>query len=246
MTQPPTPQPDEVAPRTGEQSGGVDVSGGQVRSGRDIAGRDIVTGYSAEAVQRLIVTVGALVFVTAFCFFSGGLIVGIGALQALGKPVRSSEAAALSMQNKLNAIARLPSDTRFTVPFTEDEISSYVRFIAGPPLGLNDGKVRLLEPPGRLIVAGEWKALNNLPVAATFRLGPGDKPLRLESAAAQVLPTGDSPFGWVAVPNAVVEPTVGQIDERLFSNVRIETVRGGIAVTGGVRQPEWSLTGVKK
>ena len=64
-------------------------------SGGDVVGRDKVTqttttvtnvGMTPEAVRRLVITVGALVFVTAFCFFSGGLVVGAVALQASGPP----------------------------------------------------------------------------------------------------------------------------------------------------------------
>ena len=65
---------------------------GDVNVGGDIVGRDKVTqttttvtnvGMAPEAVRRLVITVGVMVFVTALCFFSGGLVVGAAALQAL-------------------------------------------------------------------------------------------------------------------------------------------------------------------
>src|SRR5262245_5155242 len=147
-----------------ETSPGVKIRSRQdVNVSGDIAGRDVVknttntttntttnVGFSIDAVQRLVIAVGLMVFITAACFFSGGVAVGGVALAALNKQVGSSPDAAVSMQSKLSQIRALGPGVPFQFTFSEDEISSYLRFIAGPPMGVSDGKVRLLEP-GKLV-----------------------------------------------------------------------------------------------
>src|SRR5688572_15807355 len=179
---PPEPEADETYP-------GVKIrSRRDVNVDGDLAGRDIVkntttttthVGFGIDAVQRLVIAVGLMVFITAACFFSGGVAVGGVALAALKKNVGSSLEAANSMQAKLDEIRALGPGIPFQFTFSEDEISSYLRFIAGPPMGVTDGKVRLLEP-GKLVMGGQADQLGGLPFAATFEVQydtPG-QPLR--------------------------------------------------------------------
>ncbi|MEP7199646.1 MAG: hypothetical protein ABI874_07510, partial [Chloroflexota bacterium] len=56
-----------------------DVRGKQIGVEIDGSVGTVTTGFSAQAVQRLVITVGVLVFVTAVCFLSGGIVIGIGA-----------------------------------------------------------------------------------------------------------------------------------------------------------------------
>ena len=207
--QPPSPQ--EPA------EGGVQIGGQQVSVGGDVAGHDIVrtthVGFSPEAVQKMVITVGVLVFITAACFFSGGVVVGSAAIVALDRKVGSSIVAANRMQAKLEAVQSLPAGQRFRLTFTEDEISSYVRFIAGPQIGLTDGKVRLLDAT-TLVVGGRVSSLGNLPVAATFELQDiTSEPLRLKAAAIQLVQLRNTTFGWVSVPTAVLEPFAQQLNQ---------------------------------
>lgn len=218
-----------------------DTSGrDQIQAGRDVVGRDViggdsagrdviksettVTGFSAAAVQRLVITVGVMVFATAVCFFSGGLAVGALVLNRLGEPVNSNQAAALSMQAKLAAAQNLPSDRPHALVFGEDELSSYVRFIVGPGIGLSDGRARLIEP-GVVAIGGRLQSLANLNVAATFSLQPGtDRKAKLESAAVQLLPTGGT-LGWVVVPNFLVASFADQINQSLGTGYAVLDVQ---------------------
>jgi hypothetical protein len=196
-------------------------------------------GFSAAEVQRLIITVGVLVFVTAACFFSGGVVVGGAAIAALNKPVASSPAKADVMESKLQEMSNLPPGESFALSFTEDEISSYFRFKVAPQIGINDGKIRLLDEPGQFVLGGQWQALGNLRVAATFRLEAGDKPMQLESAAVQVLDVGNSTFGWVAVPTPLLQPLTDQINGMITSRAQVEKVTpkwNGAWTVSGVKQ----------
>jgi len=225
---PPDPEADETYP-------GVKIRSRQdVNVDGDIAGRDVVknttntttnVGFSVDAVQRLVIAVGLMVFLTAACFFSGGVAVGGVALAALNKQVGSSEDAAISMQSKLDQIRALGPGVPFQFTFTEDEISSYLRFIAGPPMGVSDGKVRLLEP-GKLVMGGQANQLGGLPFAATFEVQynmPG-QPLRLTGAAIQLLKFGNSRFGWVVVPTALLQGVADQANAAIGEGYELNQI----------------------
>src|SRR5512143_1882516 len=111
MSEQPTPSEPREPAGTQNVSGGVTVQpGGDANVSGDVVGRDKVTqttstvtnvGMAPEAVRRLVITVGVMVFVTALCVFSGGLVVGEVALQALGRNVDSSPENAVAFQAKL-------------------------------------------------------------------------------------------------------------------------------------------------
>jgi hypothetical protein len=232
------PNPLPAAPPPAVQVGGNvggDVVGGDLHrtntAGRDIVGRDVVTttttthvGFSAAAVQRLLITVGAMIFVTAACFFSGGVFVGGAALAALNTNVNSNNpVAAAEFAQILQALESLPPGTPFQFTFTEEQISAYFRQVLAPRIGVSDGKVRLLAD-GRLVVGGQADDLGGLPFAATYTWQdtPGE-PLRLVSAAVQVLRVGPTSFGWVAVPTGLLGSTAGRVNE-LFGSVQLVDV----------------------
>jgi hypothetical protein len=116
------------------------------------------------------------------------------------------------MQHKLGVIQSLPPGQEVNVTFTEDELSSYFRFVIGPQMGIEQGKVRLVDEDS-LVVAGEFSALGNRNVAATFDIQttPGE-PLELTGAAFQAFGSGQRRLGWVAIPQAFLEPYAEQIN----------------------------------
>ena len=228
---------------------GGDVAGRDVvkttTAGRDVVGGDVVTttatthvGFSAEAVQRLLITVGALVFVTAFCFFSSGFVLGGAALVALDRPVGSSQDAAGSFAAGLAALQNLAPGETATFTFTEDEISSYFRFVVAPSLGglnVSDGRVRLLDD-GRLVVGGQAGALGGVNFAATFEVTDAiGRPLDLQAAAVRLLPTRGTAFGWVLVPTAALGG-VEQSLNALFGNIQI------LRLTPSANGQAWTVT----
>jgi hypothetical protein len=224
---------------------GGDVAGRDLHktttAGRDVVGGDVVTttniGFTLQAVQRLVITVGLMVFVTAFCFFSSGFVLGGAALAALNRPVASSPEAATTFAEKLAALQQLAPGQTATFSFTEQEISSYFRFVVAPGLsgiGIEDGKVRLLGDD-QLVVGGQAQALGGVSFAATFRVTdrPG-QPLDLQAAAVQALPTG-TPFGWLLLPNRQLQGVERSLND-LFAGVQIVDTQPG-------PQPEsWTVT----
>lgn len=231
------------------EAGGDVVGGNQITAGGDAAGRDViksavtVTGFSEKAVQRLLLTVGVMVFVTAACFFSGGVLLGSRVFTELSRPPQnasgqdtgSSLEAASSLQRKLEAANELPRGQPARLAVSEDELSSYFQIVAGPGLGIQAGRVRFIGD-NQLAVYGELEAQGNLPFVATLRLRPGsDQVVQAESVAVQLIRIQNSTFGWAAVPVSVAAPAVDSLSSILSS---------GFSVTGV--QPEtaynWVVT----
>jgi hypothetical protein len=241
--QSPTPSPDPQRPNINIQAGD-DLNAGTFVGGNltTTATTNTAIGFNASQVQRLIITVAVLIFVTAGCFFSGGLALGVGALAALNSQAfASSMEAAQSFQSKLEDLRSLSPGQAFVFNFTEDELSSYIKFILGPQIGFapETGKARLLEP-GQLVIGGELVSLGNVPVAATFEVtNEVGAPLKLKGAAVQVLKLGDSPFGWMAVPTVVLQDVETNINQ-LFGPVQLQQVVDDSTQATNA----WSVTGV--
>jgi len=219
-----------------------DVVGGDLNqeqnAGRDIVGRDEVTntttnttttnvGFSAAMVQRLIVTVGALVAATAACFFVLGTVSAVGLTVAFERFVPPNQTAADSFAANLAALRALPPGQPYEFSFTEEEISSYFHLMLEPNLNgeIRDGEVRLLNAR-QLALRGQAKRLGGLQFAATFewqKNKPG-APLELTGALVHLLPLGKSPLGWVPLPVAALRPVETMLNS-LFGNVAIVDVK---------------------
>jgi hypothetical protein len=219
----------------------------QMNIGGDVAGRDVLkstttnVGFGFKEVQRLVITVGVLVFVTALIFFSGGIAVGVVAFKALARPVNSQNPeAAARFEGFVTELRGLQSGQPFIFQFKEEEISSYFRLTLAPQIGVTDGKVRLLDQPGKLVVGGEAAQIGNLPFIAAFDVvdTPG-APLKLTSAAVHILQIKDSSFGWVFVPAFALQSIADKLNH-IFTNVQISTVE----VNAPAPDPVWTVTGV--
>lgn len=239
--------------------GGVDIRGGDVRAGHDIvagdvniagdsiSGRTVIVerGYSASEVQRLVLIVGALVFVTGAVFFVLGALSVSAVTAALDRPLPngSSEVAALRMQNRIQQLNNLQPGEPFRVTFTEEELSSYFRFVLGPQVGVSEGKARLMDTPGQIAIGGNLDALNGRPFAAQLNVTTGEMPFQLQGAWLKVVPTPGT-FGWVPVT-----PLARDLGERLntllFGQVQFTQVVQG-PVQADVDNRILVLTGVAK
>ena len=225
---PPSPRPEpEPAPS------GVEIdSAGQVTVGGDVAGRDVIrhttqVGFSAAAVQRLLLTVGGLVLVTAICFFAGGLLVGATFVAVLSRPVAVLPSAAQSMQATLDGLMSLPPGTPFEASFSEVELNSYWELVLGPQVGLSPGTgaARLLDD-GRLVLAGNFAALGNLRALAVVapQVNTPGQLFRIDSVAVQAVSLGDGSLGWLPVPAGVLQPLLGTVSELAGPNVEFTGV----------------------
>jgi hypothetical protein len=152
-----------------------------------------------------------MVFVTALCFFSGGIVVGFAALQAFQRPLPSTLPAAEGFQAGLNQVQALPSGQAFRWSYTETELSSYMRFILGPQIGF-DARARFLSSD-EVAFQGSWSGMLGLPVTVVTRMEADSPQLyHTVSAALQILPLPNSSLGWVALPASAVQPLVDAIN----------------------------------
>jgi len=226
-------------PPTDDSSGEINLRAGRdANVGGDVVGRDKVVqvGYSPAAVQRLLITVGVLVFVTAACFFSGGVATG-GAIAVLLQDRPASPEAAQMMQNKLNFIQNQPAGAPFQETFTEVELNSYVKYIAGPQMGFapGTGEARILDN-GQLAISGRLEALGNLRVVAIFapQTGPTDQLLKPVAAAVEILPLNNPAFGWVAAPPTLLADLDTSVNSALagVEFTSVTTAPGELTVSG--------------
>jgi hypothetical protein len=163
-------------------------------------------------VRRLVITVGVLVFVTALCFFATGAVAGAAALSAFQRELPSNPAAAEDFQRGLQTVQAAPAGVAFQWAFEENDLSSYMRFILGPQMGLGDtGKARFM-PSQQIAFKGNWPQIAGLPVMAVTTIQTGMQPVyRLDSSFVKLLPLGEN-LGWVPVPNSMLQPFVDQIN----------------------------------
>ena len=228
------------------------TAGGDATVGGDVVARDKTTtttthvGFSATQVQRLLLVVGGLVFITAACFFSGGLAVGFVAFNALKTPVGSSPEAAQRFSNSVDQIQALEPGEKFDFRFSDEELSSWVKFVAGPQIGFapETGRARIISA-NEIVIAGQLAAADNLPVIATltFTQDPA-RPIQIQSAAAKFLRVGgpaDS-FGYVAVPPAFL----GDVEQRINQLIGGVQITDTADISSQVGAPALSVEGVRK
>ncbi len=237
MSEQPTPPEPREPSVTQNVSGGVTVQpGGDANVGGDVVGRDKVTqttttvthvGMTPEAVRRLVITVGAMVFVTALCFFSGGLVVGAVALQALGRPVDSSLENAVAFQVKLDQVNAAEPGQLVVWGFTESELSAYFRHDLGLRIGIapETGRVRFL-PDGQVEFYGRWSGFFNLPVLVVTNIEKDSAALyHMQNAAVRLLGSESDLLGLMALPPFVVQPLVDAINADIGQQLIAKEIR---------------------
>ncbi len=215
---------------THRRSGGVDFGGDTAVSG-DVAGRDVIktettVGFSAKAVQRLIITVGAIVFLATALAFILGFFVASRIVADLRRPVASSPELAASLDAKLREAQGAPSGEMRNLEISEAELNSFVNREGGD-FGLTNAKARFVET-GLVAIGGNLDSLGGLEVAATFRLQENASQIvALESAGVRLLPFEGSALGWAALPNFAVADFADRVNQKLGSGYVITGVQAG-------------------
>jgi hypothetical protein len=263
MDRPPN-SPERPTPPPEPARDGIDIRGGDVRAARDIIAGDVniagdsisgqtvsvQRGYSAADVQRLVLIVGGVVFLTAACFFIFGAVSAAALVGVLNRPLPSGSPpeAGLRMQAKIDQLNSLAPGQQFRVAFTEEEVSSYFRNFAGPALGISNGKARFLDQPGQIALGGNLDSAGGLPFLAQLQVTTNATPLELQGVWVKLIPTPEGvTLGWIPV-TALVGNLGTRINAALFGKVQFTQ----IAQTGGGTGAQPSvgtnliLTGVAK
>jgi hypothetical protein len=223
MSEQPPQQSEPLEPSLTNVSGGANLQAADdITVGGDVVGRDKITqttvtnvGMSPEAVRRLVITVGGLVFVTALCFFAFGSVTAAAALSAFNRELPSSPQAAADFRHQLQIIDAAAPGKTFDWQFEETDLSSYIRFILGPQIGF-DGRARFLSSQ-QTSFKGPWSGAGNLPVMVVTTMQTQSAELyKTDRAYVQILPLGDN-LGWVPVPASLVQPLIDQFNQDIGS-----------------------------
>ncbi len=254
------PDPAAAERPTGDGRVGIET-GGDVTIGGHVVGRDMIStshtgvgtqtidtmnvGWSERAVIRLALVVGIMVFITAACFFSGGLAVGGLVYQSfVDRPLTPLPEQADAFQQQLDALDSVQSGETFTLVLSEDELNAFVHYRLGPQIGFTpgSGEARLINDNGmnQIAVRGDYEPLGGLPVIATFQLtdAPG-APLQLTGASARLFGGRNGGLGWVLVPVDWLRTVETQVNA-LLGNVQLSQA---VVPPGAPDGASWEVTG---
>jgi hypothetical protein len=233
-----SPRGEQAESDSKRRSGGVDFRGDATIAG-DVAGRDVIktettVGFGAKAVQRLVLAVGALVFVATALAFTLGFVVASRVVPDLQRSVASSPQLAASLDAKLQEAQAAPSGETRNLEISEAELNSFVNREGGD-FGLSNAEARFVES-GLVAIGGNLDSLGGLEVAATFRLQENaGQIVALESAGVRLLPFEGSALGWAALPNFAVADFADRVNQKLGSGYVITSVWSG-------GESDWNVT----
>ncbi|HZY41143.1 MAG TPA: hypothetical protein VFF59_03995, partial [Anaerolineae bacterium] len=115
---------------------------------------------------------------------------------------------------QMDTVAQMEPGDTYQLRFTEQELSSYLRLILGPQIGLSNARVRVLGN-GQFVVYGRYADLGGLPIMLVGGPQAGsDQLFNISQSSAQIVPVDAgqpntvSTLGWVPVPNAIVQPLI--------------------------------------
>lgn len=159
------------------------------------------TAGGLGALKPLVIFLVVLGVIVIGALLSGGIFVGP---EPCDRPVPLSPVASREFAAQIERAKRLgPGDVQM-LRFTEEMLNSYVHDFTAAQNLLGDGQARFVEP-GVVMICGEYEAAGNMIIAAKFRVFTNnDQPFQLDGVATRVINTGGT-FGWVAVPNVLVE-----------------------------------------
>ncbi|MFN8596421.1 MAG: hypothetical protein U0559_09595 [Anaerolineae bacterium] len=165
------------------------------------ASGDATAAGGLGALKPLVIFFVVIGVIIIGALLSGGIFVGPAPCD---RPVPLSPVASREFAAQIERAKRLgPGDVQ-ALRFTEEMLNSYVHDFTAAQNLLGKGQARFVEP-GVVMICGEYAAAGNLTIAAKFRVFTNnDQPFQLEGVATRVINTGGT-FGWVAVPNVLVE-----------------------------------------
>ncbi len=171
----------------------------------------------ADRALKLGVVLGALMMLLIACGFSGGLVAG-RFIQFTGDPIPNQPAVGAQLANELAEIESLPSGAQRQLEVDNIQATSYANlYLTGPDSPIERIHVRLLDTSETsLNMSVTLPVLGQKQVVAAYTIGLEQGRVIISPAAASVrlLNTGGL-FGWIAIPNFILEPVTRFIQGRL-------------------------------
>jgi hypothetical protein len=164
---------------------------------------------------------GIVIAITAV-LFSGTLAVGPDAFYACSQPPPYSSRASAVMVERIHAIDNTSAGEVSPLDFTEEMLNSYVHDIGEQQRMLMDGQARFVQP-GLVVICGQLnEQYANLFIAATVRIQiQAEAPYQLSGISARAVSIPGTSFGWVAVPNALANSLIDQVNNQMGNFYRV-------------------------
>ncbi len=180
----------------------------------------------ADRALKLGFALGALMVLLIACGFSGGLVAG-RFIQFTGDPVPSEIAAGMQMANELAAIESLPAGAQSRLEVDNIKATSYANlYLTGPDSPIQRIHARFLDTSQTsLNMTVTLPVLGQRQVVAAYNISAdqGRLVLGTEAASVRLLDTGGL-FGWIAIPNFMLEPVTRFIQSRLDGAAKIVSI----------------------
>jgi hypothetical protein len=185
-----------------------------------------VLNLAPDRALKLGVALGALMMLLVACGFSGGLVAG-RFIQFTGDPIPNRPSAGIQMADELAAIEALPAGAQSRLEIDNIKATSYGNlYLTGPESPIQGIHMRFLDTSQTsLNMTVTLPVLGQRQVVAAYNVGvdQGRLVIAPEAASVRMLNTG-SLFGWVAIPNLMLEPVTRFIQSRLDAAAKIVSI----------------------
>ncbi|MCS7061208.1 MAG: hypothetical protein RMN25_08570 [Anaerolineae bacterium] len=191
----------------------------------------------ADRALKLGIALGALMMLLIACGFSGGLVAG-RFIQFTESPVPIVMNAGRAVANDLQAIEALPPGAQTELEIDNVGATSYANlYLTGPNSPIQEIHARFLDTGQTAVnMTVTLPVLGQKQVVAAYNVGLDQSRLVIapEAVSLRMLNTGGL-FGWVAIPNFMLEPVTRFIQSRLDDIARSVSVDKLTIREGSVR-----------
>lgn len=185
-----------------------------------------VLNLAPDRALKLGIALGALMMLLVACGFSGGLVAG-RFIQFTNDPVPSLPSAGIQMADDLAAIEALPAGATTRLEVDNVKATSYANlYLTGPDSPIERIHARFLDTAQTsLNMTVTLPVLGQKQVVAAYNIGvdQGRMVIAPEAASVRLIDTGGL-FGWIAIPNVLLEPVTRFIQSRLDAASRTVSI----------------------
>lgn len=185
-----------------------------------------VLNLAPDRALKLGIALGALMMLLVACGFSGGLVAG-RFIQFTGEPVPNVPSAGIQMADNLAAIEALPAGAKTQLEVDNVRATSYANlYLTGPDSPIARIHARFLDTAQTsLNMTVTLPVLGQKQVVAAYNIGldQGRMVIAPEAASVRLIDTGGL-FGWIAIPNFILDPVTRFIQSRLDSAAKIVSI----------------------
>jgi len=185
-----------------------------------------VINLPPDRALKLGVALGALMMLLIACGFSGGLVAG-RFIQFTGDPIPIRPNAGAALADDFAAIESLPAGAQTQLEVDNIGATSYANlYLTGPDSPIQRIHTRFLDTSQTSVnMTITLPVLGQKQVVAAYNIGvdQGRLVIAPEAASVRLLNTGGL-FGWIAIPNFMLEPVTRFIQGRLDRVAKVVSI----------------------